>query len=64
LYLRDEFAILIPNLDKHQIPNTNNQIITNIPMTEISVLVVLEFGNWRLFGIWLLEFGISKSVSI
>jgi hypothetical protein len=25
-------------------------------MTEISVLVIEEFGNWKSFGIWLLEF--------
>jgi hypothetical protein len=33
-------------------------------MTEISVLVIWKLGNWKLFEICLLRFGISKSVCI
>ena len=50
---------------KHQIPSTNNQIITKIPMTEIlnKKQEKRSFGywilnNWDLFGVWNLVFGI------
>gem|GEM_PF-375915 len=61
MYLRDEFAILIPDLDKHQIPSTNNQIISKIPMTEINVLVIWELEViWDLvIGIWDFQIGFN-----
>ena len=31
-------------------------------MTEISVLVIWELENWKLFGMWLLGFGILDSM--
>jgi hypothetical protein len=44
--------------DNHQIPNTNDQIITKIPMIEIPKMRTmsvrpgcLDIGNWNLFGI-------------
>jgi hypothetical protein len=36
----------------------HNQIITKAPMTEIIGLVIWKLGDWKLFGIWVLEFGI------
>jgi hypothetical protein len=55
-------------MNKHQIPNTNDQIITNIPMTETfpsplggegRVRGVWVLDNWNLFGAWNLVIGIS-----
>jgi hypothetical protein len=44
---------------KHQIPSTNNQIMTNhqIPITKISSYWVI--GYWSLFGAWDLGIGIA-----
>ena len=36
--------------------STHNQIITKAPMTEIIGLVIWKLGDWKLFGIWVLEF--------
>jgi len=36
----------------------NNQTITKGPMTEIIVLVFWKLGDWKLFGNWVLQFGI------
>jgi hypothetical protein len=48
-----------------QIPSTNHQIMTKIPMTEIIRLInfcfdYLDIGNWNLFGAWNLVIGISS----
>ncbi|MEW6377253.1 MAG: hypothetical protein AB1502_15865 [Thermodesulfobacteriota bacterium] len=45
---------------KHQIPSTNIQIMTQVPMTEI---IKKSFGDWILFGIWDLVIGISHPVT-
>jgi hypothetical protein len=51
---------------KHQIPSTNNQIMTETPMTQIpkiklidALLGHLNIGDWNLFGAWDLVIGIS-----
>ena len=36
----------------------NNQIMTKIPMIKISISVVWKLDNWKLFRIWILEFGV------
>jgi hypothetical protein len=44
---------------KYQIPSTNAQINSNDQSPKLSFFS-LEFGDWVLFGIWNLEFGISN----
>jgi hypothetical protein len=51
----------------NQIPNTNNQIMIKSSITKIVKAIPinislghLDISNWNLFGIWDLEFGISK----
>jgi hypothetical protein len=45
---------------KSQNPNPKTQISAElqIPNGALGVARTLEFGNWNLFGIWNLEFGI------
>jgi hypothetical protein len=42
-------------VNNHQIPSTNNQIISNYQYPKI---YLLEFGDWVLFEIWDLDIGI------
>jgi hypothetical protein len=50
-------------LDKHQIPNTKFQIISNLLNSKLQTKSFWSFGIgvWELFGICNLGFGISRN---
>jgi hypothetical protein len=48
-------------MNKHQIPNTKYQINLNVQNSKFQTKSFrpLGFGDWNLFGVWSLGFGIS-----